>query len=221
MANLVSEPPWGGAPSSQIDGEYTIDFGEALPLSGGGQPAFAARSARAGPGFMAVQVEAGWPARARLLTVLVGAPIAHLLVPMAHGPATMPSGETGYFVICPAAPGRPLSVQMRPWPERELLDMLLRPVAQALVELHGRDATHRAIRPDNLFRAGPGEPVTLGCAWAAPPASRQPALYAPPSAALCLPAGRGDGAPADDIYALGVTLVTLALGRDPVEGRKA
>jgi hypothetical protein len=218
MANFLSEPPFGGTAPNLIDGDYTIDFGEVLPLCGGGQPAFGARSARAGQGFMAVQVEAGWPARAWLLTVLAAARIANVLTPMAHGAAAMPSGEIGYFIICPAAPGRPLSANLRPWSERELLDQLLRPVAQALVELHERDATHRAIRPDNLFRAGPADPVTLGSFCAAPPASRQPCLYEPPYAALCLPAGRGDGAPADDIYALGVTLVTLALGRDPVEG---
>jgi hypothetical protein len=85
-----------------------------------------------------------------------------------------------------------------------------------LDRLHQRRVTHRAIRPDNLFRPGPGEPVTLGCAWAAPPASLQPALYEPPYSAMCLPSGRGDGGIADDVYALGVTLLVLVLGRVPL-----
>ena len=218
MSMAVSNSPLSGAASSAIDGDYTIDFDNSMPWAGGGRPAFGARSARAGQGFMAVQVGLGLPARARLLTLLVNAPIAYLLVPMAHGPAVMPSGEIGYFVISQAPPGRPVAIALKPWSERDLLDLLLRPAAQALVELHGRDATHRAIRPDNIFRAGPTDPVTLGTAWAAPPAWTQPCVYEPPYSAICLPAGRGDGAPADDVYALGVTLVALALGREPMQG---
>ncbi len=33
---------------------------------------------------------------------------------------------------------------------------------------------------------------------------------------MCHPAGRGDGSIADDVYALGVLLLTLALGRLPL-----
>ena len=38
---------------------------------------------------------------------------------------------------------------------------------------------------------------------------------------MCLPAGRGNGTTADDIYALGVVLIVLALGRLPLEGMDA
>ena len=44
----------------------------------------------------------------------------------------------------------------------------------------------------------------------------QPALFEPPYSAMCLPAGRGDGSIADDVYALGVLLLCLALGRAPL-----
>src|SRR6202011_5057089 len=74
------------------------------------------------------------------------------------------------------------------------------------------------VRPDNLFRAGPGEPALLGCAWAAPSASTQPALYEPPYSAMCPPSCRGEGSVADDVYALGVTLLVLAMGRIPLAG---
>jgi hypothetical protein len=218
MANLGSETPAGDAASHLIDGHFAIDFDTPLASAGGGQPAFAAHSTRAGSGFMAVQAAFGMPVRARLLSALIGSPIPNVLVPLAHGTAPMPSGEIGYFVMCPAPPGRPLSADLRPWSEQELLDLLLRPVAVALADLHGQEATHRAIRPNNLFRAGLADLVILGSAWAAPPASRQPCVYEPPYSALCLPAGRGDGARADDIYALGVLLIALALGRDPLEG---
>jgi hypothetical protein len=218
MANSVSEQPLGGAGLNLIDGQFAIDFTAPLPEAGAGQPAFAVRSTRSGPGFMAVQVQLGWPARARMLTALAAAPVVNVLVPIAHGVAAMPSGESGFFVICHTPPGRPLSAEPRVWSEHELMDTLIRPAAIALADLHRRDTTHRAIRANNMFRAGPADPVMLGCAWAAPPASRQPCIYEPPYAAICLPAGRGDGSTADDVYALGILLVILALGRDPMAG---
>ena len=200
-----------------IGGLYTIDFLQPLPNAAPPLAAFAAsRSGQAG--FMAVAVGRGWPARIRALGSMGGLTSPHILPPLAHGPAPAPSGEIGYYVICPAPPGPPLSAGLRAWPEAELTDFVLKPMALALAELQDRDVTHRAIRADNLFHPAPRTPVTLGCAWAAPPACHQPSWMEPPYSAVCLPAGRGDGRIADDVYALGALMVMLALGRNPVEG---
>ena len=85
-----------------------------------------------------------------------------------------------------------------------------------LEHLQARGMTHRGIRPDNVFQGAPGQPVMFGPCWATPPAMAQPALFEPPYSAMCLPAGRGDGSIADDVYALGVLLLCLALGRAPL-----
>jgi hypothetical protein len=110
------------------------------------------------------------------------------------------------------------TTSFKPWDEGTLLRAVLRPAAMTLDLLRGRNITHRAIRPENLFRISDPDPAILGCAWAGPPASLQDAIYEPPYSAMCLPAGRGPGSTADDIYALGVTLLVLALGRVPFAG---
>ena len=120
-------------------------------------------------------------------------------------------------MVAPAPPGQPLAVGVV-WHDLDLLHNLLRPVAHALERLHARHVTHRGIRPANLFRARADEMVTLGCAWAAPAASLQPAIFEPPYVAMCLAGGRGEGSIADDVYALGVTLLVLATGRVPMAG---
>ena len=201
-----------------IAGRYSVDLQHSLPGAGGGLPAFAVIDAehRRTP-LVAVQMHRNLPARAGALAALT-APIDHLLYPVAHGAAPAPGGELAYFILCPAPPGPALSQALHPWSEATLLDLMLRPAAAALEALRQARVTHRAIRPDNVFQAAPDQPVTLGCAWASPPACLQPAIFEPPGVAMCLAAGRGEGNSADDMYALGVLLVTLALGHLPLAG---
>jgi hypothetical protein len=205
-------------PDLLIGGQYAVDASRPLTGAAGGLVAFAAHGVGTRrEGLMAVQVAPGAPPRAALLGLLAASPPPGMLTPLAHGTAPIAGGEA-YFVICPAPPGPSLAATARSWSESELLEQVLRPAAAALDALATRHATHRAIRPDNLFCANPGEPVVLGCAWAAPPAMHQPVVFEPPYVGMCLPAGRGEGSIADDVYALGVTLLSLLLGRAPLAG---
>ena len=198
-----------------IGGTYAVAFERRLDNVVDTGPVFAAGE---GQTAIAVPVKRGWPARARALSALSGSSIRNVLSPLAHGPAVATSGDTGYFVICAAPPGRSLLATMRPWTEPELLECVVKPAAAALADLQAKGVTHRAIRPGNMFQSARNSAVVLGPAWAAPAAAFQPSWLEPPSSALCLPAGRGDGTIADDIYALGVVLLMLTLGFNPVEG---
>jgi hypothetical protein len=206
---------------SFVQGIYEICSGM-LDGAGGGLPAFTVRDRRLNRrDLMAVQVARDAPARPRPLDTLPGQPIANLLLPIAFGSAAIPAGGQASFVIMPAPRGTPVlpantNVTARPWSERALIDLVLRPAALALDRLAQLSITHRAIRGNNVFQAQETEVVTLGDAWAAPPGSLQPAVFEPPYSAMCHPAGRGEGEIADDIYALGVLLISLALGAVPM-----
>ena len=203
-------------PETLIADRYAVMLAQPLPEAGGGLPTYAAKDRHTGDAaLIAIQVRRDLPPRARALQVLA-TPIGGVLSPLAHGPAPGPRGEAGYFVICPAPPGPSLAGRLRPWSEAALIAHVLRPAAMALEKLAAHGVTHRAIRLDNVFEGPRDQPLVLGVAWAAPPAILQPALFEPPYSAMCHPAGRGDGSVADDVYALGVLLLTLALGRLPM-----
>ena len=200
-----------------IAGRFAVDTSQILLDAGGGLPAYLARDRLAADGRrVALAVSRDASPRAQHLKILTEL-VDNLMVPLGHGVAPLAAGKgTGYFVVCTPPPGSPLSAALNPWPEKALLDLVLRPVARVLDFLHSHKLTHRAIRPNNVFQSAPGQPVTLGAAWAAPPAMHQPIVFESPYSAMCDPVGRGDGSIADDVYALGVLLLTLSGGRLPM-----
>ncbi len=209
----------GNAASNALgDGRFLIDVTKRLPDAGGGIPAFAATSRRSGSNpLMALRVDRRAPARARALQNLSGR-LEGVLTPLGYGLGPQVDGQPGWYVVCEAPSGPPLSQGLCPWSEPVLIELVLKPIALVLEQFQVRGVTHRGIRPNNVFHAQPNRPVVLGAAWAAPAAMHQPAVFETAYTALCHPAARGEGRIADDVYALGVLLVTLSLGKVPMSG---
>lgn len=209
-----------------IAGQYEVDLAQPTPMSGGGLAAWAAHDRRAArpnargqPAgtLMALRIEREAPARMRAFQALTQG-IDGLSMPLATGVWPDAAGQPAGFAICEAPAGIPLLATLRPWPESAIIEQVLRPIARVLDTLQARGVTHRAIRPNNVFLGQPNGPATLGAAWSAPPAMHQPTVCESAYAALCHPSGRGEGRGSDDVYALGVLLLTLCLGRVPMDG---
>ena len=149
-----------------------------MPDGGGGLPAYRARDRLAADALhLALMVSRDASPRGNAIRALTE-PIDHLMTPVGQGVAPLAAahGEGG-VIGCTPPPGPPVSAGLNVWPEKALLDLVLRPIARVLGVLNDRNLTHRAIRPNNVFQSAPGQPVTLGAAWAAPPAMHQPAVF--------------------------------------------
>ncbi|GAB4394478.1 MAG: hypothetical protein Tsb0032_20000 [Kiloniellaceae bacterium] len=106
---------------------------------------------------------------------------------------------------------------IEPWREDRVVRTVMHPLLPMFKELGDRLLTHRAIRADNLFFAdATRESVVLGECFSGPPAMAQPSIYEPIDSAMAMPEGRGHGSPADDYYALGVMILVLICGGNPV-----
>jgi len=80
-----------------------------------------------------------------------------------------------------------------------------------------RGIPHRNIRPDNIFYLDEARTDwVIGDCLASPPGFNQPFVFEPIEQAMCIPAGRGRGQVATDMYAIGVTLVYLLSDHDPI-----
>ena len=144
-----------------------------------------------------------------------------MLRAIAHGTVGVADGEHERMVLILERPaGGRVMAQGSKLPERlderAVIDRILAPLEESLRALHRAGLTHRAIRPDNLyFRDAADGPAVLGECLSAPPGRDQPDAFEPIESAMAWPAGRGDGTPASDMFALGATVVTLLSGRWP------
>lgn len=103
-------------------------------------------------------------------------------------------------------------------PQREdrLIPLFIAPLASALRELETMAVFHGSIRPDTIYIDGAGGRAMLGEHLAMPVAYKQPVVFETIPRALAPHYARGTGTSADDLYALGVTLVAALTGEQPL-----
>ena len=164
----------------------------------------------------------GLPARSGILATLKGEAIKGLMPLKDWGVVNWPPlGQKCMALVYETPAGRrlawtPDTVDVK-ITEYDIPRIVVEPVLGGLQEMAMRTLFHRAIRPHNMFFVdAQHSAVTLGDAATAPPGYDQPVVFEPIGKAMADPAGRGEGTSVDDMYALGVSLVFLMLGENPV-----
>lgn len=161
------------------------------------------------------------PARHDMMTGLRGLRVDAMLAPHEWGVVDWPlAGRRSLAIVF----DRPAGGRVVPSPTQavepmhpdDLIHNMLPPLIASMREFFSAALTHRSIRANNLFyRDAAHKALVFGECVSAPPASQQPIAYETIESAMATPVGRGNGTAADDLYALGVTIIFLLLGRIP------
>lgn len=215
--DLVYEPV-------DLGGRCEILPGSRLPdLDSPAGPSFVTRSKRERrTELFATIVETPVPARIEVLATLRGLEHPHILRVVDWGTVTWPLESRRRFAIVFERPaGRrlmdTLSDVRDPMGEDVIVRQIMPAMLSCLKDLGSRGITCGAVRPTNLFFRDPAAGgILLGDCVSVPPGYAQPLLFEPAERAMAQPSGRGPGTIGDDLYALGITLLILAVGRNPV-----
>jgi hypothetical protein len=212
--------------ASTLADRYGVLFGQALPeLDAPGTKAFAVHETHGAPRDLFARVlEPGTIPRKDLMTALRAHRDVQVMRPVEWGVVGCPPRNRNVFAVVFERPaGGPLAppgaVRFAPVPIAELTSRILIPAAMAVAQLGRRGLPHGAMRPDNLFASGSGSNhIVIGECVTSPPGFAQPAAFVPIEQAMTPPLARGPGAMHDDMYALGATVLALAMGRMPMAG---
>lgn len=120
-----------------------------------------------------------------------------------------PLGRRALAIVLPRPEGDRLAAGLC-LPPADLLRKVVTPIAETLRAFDKRGLAHRALRPDNLFWTGLSkEAVMLGECVSAPPGYSQPVAFETLDNVVAARTGRSPGTGKDDLYALGVLILTL------------
>ncbi len=172
-------------------------------------------------GLMALVSRSASGGRTDVLTQLRNTESSSILALQDAGIATF--GEEGQrFVMIYEKPQGSvlmpdLKAQRRPMTEDEIVRSVITPGVNALRELSQRGVFHGAVRPSNMYYSLAGNNgIILGDCAATLPSLYQPAIFETVERGMAMSAGRGNGTVGEDLYALGVSVVFLLAGRNPL-----
>jgi len=104
-----------------------------------------------------------------------------------------------------------------PMSDERIVRGFITPAIATLRDLSTRGVPHRAMRPDNLYFADTAKKlVVLGECLTAPPGLDNPVFSETLEQGMAEPGARARGGIGEDLYSLGVCVIFLLLGRNPV-----
>jgi hypothetical protein len=221
---VEQEAPRPAGPPGTLRDRYLVRSNHPLPeLSSPSAEAYLAEDKRdANRAVYALICRPELPPRVNVMRALKGVASPGLQQLVEWGPMNWPPvGRQCMTVVYDRPAGHrvmtSLKGDIRRIDEYEVGKKVVEPLVAAIKEMTSRGITHRAIRPTNLFYMDSnGSRMAFGDGVTAPPAFDQPLLFESIESGMSAPIARGSGTYSDDLYSLGVTLVFLLLGRNPV-----
>jgi len=214
----------GQGPVATLKDRYEIFYQTPLPkLDTSNATAFVAEDKRQrGRSMFALVITGPIPSRVQVMMQLRGLRQPGMITMLEWGVVEWPPDDAMRLALIYERPAgkrvmKSLTDTFTPINEQHAAKTILRPLVNALGELNNHGVTHRAIRPTNMFFADTANTrMMLGDCATTMPAIDQPAVFETIEMGMATPEGRGAGSYSDDFYALGVTLLILLLGRNPV-----
>ncbi|MEW5727158.1 MAG: hypothetical protein AB1918_04965 [Pseudomonadota bacterium] len=211
-------------PPGVLRDRYVIRSSQPLPeLATPNAEAFAAEDKRdPNRALYALICRPELPPRVTIMRALKGVQSPGLCHLVEWGAMNWPPVGRQCMTVIYERPGGPrlmpsLKADIRRIDEYDLTRKVIEPLTSAVKEMISRGITHRAIRPTNMFfMDGAGERIALGDCVSTPPAFDQPTVFETIESGMANPVARGGGTYSDDLYSLGVTLLFIMLGRNPV-----
>lgn len=220
----VQESVAVAGPPGVLRDRYTIRSNQPIPeLSTPNAEAFVAEDKRdSNRQLYALICRPELPPRVNVMRALKGLQAPGLVQLVEWGAMNWPPlGRQCMTVVYERPVGKRLMTSLRQEfrriDEYDIGRKVIEPLMAAIKELTNRGITHRAIRATNLFYMDDaGERLALGDCVSTPPAFDQPLVFESVEAGMANPVARGSGTYSDDLYALGVTIIFVYLGRNPV-----
>ncbi|WP_420406011.1 hypothetical protein [Nisaea sp.] len=203
-----------------VNDRFDIDPGQPLPdYDSPTAKAYACRDGGNKADYVALVCDPKYPLRVEAINALKGFPNHSLMRVQDHGVVnwTLTSRRMPVLIVDRPRGGRVFASEddtIEPFTDEQLTRGFLTPLVATLREMSQRGVTHRNIRPNNLFYSDSNRrSVMLGECISSPPALFQSDAYESLESAMADRTARGDGSVLDDLFSVGVTLLSLVTGK--------
>ncbi len=223
----VNGPAQGQAQnSSAVDFKGRFQILPKSPLSQFDSPCASAYQAyefgHEGHKVVAMVCKPGMPIRSNMLKSMFGVVTQALPTIMDCGPIDWPAtGDKRMVALFPFPEGGSYipygAKSTAAMNESDIMRLVAKPIISMLREMKSRNCVHRGIRLENLYWADKERTkLQLWETYSESAGCRQTAVYEPIYSAMCDPFAKGAGTIEDDIFSLGVLLLFLTIGKNPL-----